>query len=84
LLAFSVLFFALLKVGEITTENVSFLDEELYLNILSSKADQRQNSITLFFPPQDTDVYPVKLLREYLKVRSPATLSTKAYYTFKN
>jgi len=41
---------------------------------LSSKADQRQNSITLFFPPQDTDVCSVKLLREYLKVRSPARL----------
>jgi hypothetical protein len=62
--AFSLLFFALLRVGEITTdsksvpgchtiyfENVSFLDEELYLKILSSKADQRQNYITLVLSP---------------------------------
>ena len=87
LLRLGFLFFALLRVGEITTdsksvpgchtiyfENVSFLDEELYLKISSSKADQRQNSITLFLPPQNTDVCPVKLLREYLKVRFPARL----------
>jgi hypothetical protein len=77
--AFSLLFFALLMVGKITTdsksipgchtiyfENVSFLDEELYL----------KNKIIShwFFPPQNTDVCPVKLLREYLKVRFPARL----------
>ena len=85
--AFSLLFFALLRVGEITTdsksvlgchtiyfENVSFLEEELYLKILSSKADQRKNSITLVLPPQNTEICPVKLLREYLNVRFPARL----------
>ena len=42
--------------------------------MLNTKADHRQNSITLVLSPQNTDVCPDKLLREYLKVRFPARL----------
>ena len=74
---FSLSFFALLRVGEITTESKSVLGPhvicrqdvnfnvingrlELQLRIRSSKADQRQNSVTLIIPEQDTELCAVK------------------------
>ena len=71
---FSISFFALLRVGEITTESKSVLvicrqdvnfnvingRLELQLRIRSSKADQRQNSVTLIIPEQDTELCAVK------------------------
>ena len=89
---FSLSFFALLRVGEITTESKSVLGPhvicrqdvnfnvidgrlELQLRIRSSKADQRQNSVTLIIPEQDTELCAVKILHNYLNMREPSPLS---------
>ena len=86
---FSISFFALLRVGEITTESTSVLvicrhdvnfnvingRLELQLRIRSSKVDQRQNSVTLIIPEQDTELCAVKKLHNYLNIRESSPLS---------
>ena len=48
---------------------------ELQLRIRSSKVDQRQNSVTLIIPEQDTELCAVKKLHNYLNIRESSPLS---------
>ena len=47
---------------------------ELHVKICSSKADQRQHSITLIIPSQNTPICTVYMLHRFLQVRNDTAL----------
>ncbi|CAG2220484.1 unnamed protein product [Mytilus edulis] len=79
---FSVAFFGLLRVGEITTSksksvingsNLTISDilvrrKVLELRVRWSKTDQKGKSVTLLIPENGKNYCPVRLINEYLKV----------------
>ncbi|XP_076075986.1 uncharacterized protein LOC143046807 [Mytilus galloprovincialis] len=77
---FSVAFFGLLRVGEITTSsviigsNLTIFDilvrrKVLELRVRWSKTDQKGKSVTLLIAENGKNYCPVRLINEYLKVR---------------
>lgn len=87
--AFSLCFFALLRVGEVTSDSkhdegvhtlkgndISFIDNDLHLHIKSSKSDQVGKSTTLIILGQSDEIIcPVRLLRKYVKIRHPSKVT---------
>ena len=83
--AYSLCFFALLRVGEVAAESkadsgvhvikyfdISFVGRDLCLNIQSSKSDQLRKASTLIILQQkDESICPVRLLKQFLEIRSP-------------
>ena len=80
---FSVAFFGLLRVGEITTSksksvingsNLTISDilvrrKILELRVRWSKTDQKGKSVTFLIPENRKNYCPIRLINEYLKVR---------------
>lgn len=80
--AFSLAFFALLRVGEITADSrsnmgvhtifgsdVEFLGSELHLKIRNSKSDQLGRKVILVLVSQNSEICPVYLMKCYFKAR---------------
>lgn len=80
--AFSLSFFVILLVGEITSDshhnkgvhtisyhNVTFIGDELHLTIRSSKSDQHGNKVILVLKSQVSDSCPVHHIRHYVETR---------------
>lgn len=85
--AFS-LFFALLRVGEITADSrsndgvhtlragdISFKDNYMHVTIRSSKADQHGEQVTLILSKQEKGLCPIKAMNQFLDIRYPSQIS---------